>query len=346
MQPEQQPETVTKEPGETSESEETMDSDEIDDEYLTNYYETVDSIQPMMVSKELFYTDSMVARNYERLSPEDKKHFDQMKELAESIKQETGNYSLIEDLMARVIGERFGSLKEEDVRAVMGKQGEGSEGGKHIKQEESRLTIKSEPGAEAEKVVISAIVPAEEPTLIPYCVKADEEADCKTIGTDSDVEEINKEEVRGILKELASLKRKEAECFDRLAKAVPDMQDNEVVIIAEKVRGTELPQCVYQMSQRIENPRDFQAVLAAGEWLYSMYKSHQAGTQPVSIPELCNYFDIGKTKIYELLQGEKYRYPTKEETEKKPVRRIQPERVEGEEPPMKRSKKVKAVPTT
>ena len=346
VRPKQQPETVTKELGEMSESEETMDSDEIDDEYLTNYCETVDSIQPMTVSKELFYTDSMVARNYERLSPEDKKRFDQMKELAESIKQETGNYSLIEDLMARVISERFGSIKEEDVRAVMGKQEEGSEGGKHVKQEGSRLTIKSEPGAKAEKVVISAIVPAEEPTLIPYCVKADEEEDCKTIGTDSDVEEINKEEVRGILKELASLKRKEAECFDRLAKAIPDMQDNEVVIVAEKVRGTELPQYVYQMSQRIENPRDFWAVLAAGERLYSMYKFHQAGTQPVSIPELCNYFNIGKTKIYELLRGEKYRYPTKEETEKKTVRRIQPERVEGEEPPVKRSKKVKAAPTT
>ena len=77
----------------------------------------------MTVSKELFYTDSMVARNYERLSPEDKKRFDQMKELPESIKQETGDYSLIEDLMARIIGERFGSMKEEDVRAVMGKQG-------------------------------------------------------------------------------------------------------------------------------------------------------------------------------------------------------------------------------
>ena len=72
-------------------------------------------------------------------------------------------------------------------------------------------------------MVISAIVPAEEPTLILYCVKADEEEDCETIGTDSDMEEINKEEVRGILKELAGLKRKEAECFDRLAKAVPDM---------------------------------------------------------------------------------------------------------------------------
>ena len=90
----------TQEPEEKSESGESMESDEIDDEYLANYCETAEIIQPMMVSKELFYTDSMVARNYERLSQEDKKRFDQMKELAESVKQETGDYSLIEDLMA------------------------------------------------------------------------------------------------------------------------------------------------------------------------------------------------------------------------------------------------------
>ena len=172
-----------------------------------------------------------------------------MKELAESVKQETGDYSLIEDLMARVIGERFGSMREEDVRVVLGKPGEGSEGGKHLKQGGGRLTIKSELGVKTERVVISAIVPVEERTLIPYCVKGDEEEDCETIGTDSDMEEINKEEVRSILKELADLKRKEAECFDKLAKAVPDMQDNEVVVVAEKVRGSELPQCVYQMNQ-------------------------------------------------------------------------------------------------
>ena len=343
VQPEQQPETVEKVVKEASDSEDTLDSDDIDDEFLTQYCETMDSVQPMTVSKELFYTDSMVARNYELLSEEDKKRFNQMKELAESAKQE---YSLIEDLMARVVGERFGAMMAEDVEAVMGKPGEGAEGGKHVKKEGSRLTIKSEPGAEAEKVVISAIVPAEESTLLPYCVKEAEEEDCETISTDSDMEEINKEEVRNVLKELAGLKRREVECYDRLVKVVPDMQENEVVIVAEKVRGTELPQCVYQMNQRIGNPRDFRATLAAGERLYSMYKYHQAGTLPVSIPELCTNFDIGKTKIYELLRGEKYRYPPKEEAEKKPARRIQPEKVEAKEPPTKKTKKVKAVPTT
>ena len=48
--------------------------------------------------------------------------------------------------MARVIGERFGSMKKEDVGAVMGKPGEGLEGGKHLKQEGGHLKIKSEPG--------------------------------------------------------------------------------------------------------------------------------------------------------------------------------------------------------
>ena len=335
----------TQEPEEKSESGESMESDEIDDEYLTNYCETTEIIQPMTVSKELFYTDSMVARNYARLSPEDRKRFDQIKELAESIKQETGDYSLIEDLMARVVGERFGSMSKEDVGAVLGRPGEGSEGGKHLKQEGGRLTIKSEPEAEPEKVVISAIVPSEESTIIPYCVKeSEEQSDYETIGSESDIEEIDKTEVRNILKELAELKRKEAECFDKLAKAVLDMQDNKVVV-AEKVRGSKLPQCIYQMNQRIANPRDFRAILAAGERLYSLYKFNQTGTPPISIPEFCNYYDVGKTKIYELLHGEKYKYPSKEETEKKPVRRIRLEKVE-EEPPEKRSKKTKAAPTT
>ena len=276
------------------ESEESLESDEIDDEYLSNYCETAEIIQPMMVSKELFYTDEMVAQNYARLSKQDKERFDQMKELAEAIKKETGDYSLIEDLMARVVGERFGGMTRGDVKAVMGKEGEGAKGGKHLKQEGSRLVIKSEPGVETEKVFISAIVPSEELALLPYCMKeSEEQSDCETIGSDSDIEEINKTEVRDILKELAGLKRKEAECFDRLAQVVPDMQDNKVVVVTEKVRGSELPQCIYQMNQRIANPRDFCAALAVGERLYSLYKYNQAGTPPTSIPDLCTYFDVG-----------------------------------------------------
>ena len=99
------------------------------------------------------------------------------------------------------------------------------------------------------------------------------------------------------------------------------------------------------MSQRINHPRDFHAALAVGERLYSLYKFNQAGTPPIPIPELCNYFDVGKTKMYELLRGGKYKYTTKEEdVEKKLVRRIKPDPVE--DAPPKKVKKTKAAPTT
>ena len=136
VQPEKQPEVVSEEQGE---GEESFDSDVIDEEFLDQYCKEVEHIWPMTISKELFYTDSMVARNYARLSKEDQAHFNQMKELAESMKQEMGDYSLIEDLMARVIGERFGVMKKEDVSAVMGRPGERAAGGKHLKQEGGRL---------------------------------------------------------------------------------------------------------------------------------------------------------------------------------------------------------------
>ena len=61
----------TEEPEKKVESEESFESDKIDDEYLSNYCETAEILQPMTVSKELFYTDKMVARNYARLSKQD-----------------------------------------------------------------------------------------------------------------------------------------------------------------------------------------------------------------------------------------------------------------------------------
>ena len=195
------------EPVKEEESEESFDSDEIDDEFLSNYCETAEIPHPMTVSKELFYTDEMVVRNYARLSKQDQDRFNQMKELAKAIKKETGDYSLIEDMMAQVVGKRFGGMSKEDVKAVMGKEGEGAEGGKQLKQEGSRLVIKSEPKVETEKIFLSAIVPSEEQALLPYCVKENEEqSDCETIGSDSDIEEINKTEVHDILKELAELR--------------------------------------------------------------------------------------------------------------------------------------------
>ena len=79
---------------------------------------------------------------------------------------------------------------------------------------------------------------------------------------------------------------------------MPDMWDSEVVVVAEKVRGSELPQCVYQMNECIANPRDFRAALAAGKRLYS-FKFNQTGASPISVPELCSHYCHGlKIRVF------------------------------------------------
>ena len=204
---------------------EVSDSDEFDYEYITEYCATVHMPRAMTISKELFYTDEMVSRCYDRLPAEDKARFDQMKVLAESIKQETGEYGLIEDLMAQAVAQQFGRMEKEDMASVMGKEGEGPKGGKQLERVGERLEIKQEPGAEPNKVVVIAIVPSDEATLVPYhIVEEEDRSDCDTIGSeDSDIEEIYKVEVQSILKELADFKWKEADCIDKLAQVVPEM---------------------------------------------------------------------------------------------------------------------------
>ena len=110
-------------------------------------------------------------------------------------------------------------------------------------------------------------------------------------------------------------------------------------MVSEKVRGTDLPQCVYDMYGRINHPHNFRAALAAGEHLILQYKFNQTGTPVVSVPKLCTYFDVGKTKLYEILQGGKF--GKEEEVEKKPLKRLKPEPVkqEKEGPPTKVPKK-------
>ena len=76
------------------EREESFHSDEIDEKFLDEYCEEVKHIQPMTISKKLFYTDKMVAKNYARLSKADKERFDQMKKIDQSDKTRDGGLQL------------------------------------------------------------------------------------------------------------------------------------------------------------------------------------------------------------------------------------------------------------
>ena len=131
--------------------------------------------------------------------------------------------------------------------------------------------------------------------------------DCISIGSkDTDIG-IQKPEVQAILKELAGIKRKEADCYEWLVAVIPRMTDEEVTEVGEKVRPSKLPRCVDQLYDRLKDPRNFQTVLAVEERIFSIYKHEQAGEPIAEVPVLCERYDIGKTKLYEVLWGGKYK---------------------------------------
>ena len=151
----------------------------------------------MTVSEELFYTDAMVRKKYERLSEDDKRRFDQMKVLAEKIKKETGQYVPIEDLMARVVAQRFGCMTQQNITTDLGSSGEGLAAGKILEKKGDILRIKTEEGSEEErKVILTAIVPNEDLACLAYCVGEDEDApECVSIASEDSDFAVQKPEV-------------------------------------------------------------------------------------------------------------------------------------------------------
>ena len=245
---------------------EEIDPSCITDELLQKYASEMPSEILMTISEELFYSDTMVQREYEHLSEEDKKQFDQMKVLAEKMKKETGQYVPIEDMMARVVAQRFGRMMQQDVATVLGPLGEGPAAGKVLEKKGDILRIKVEEGSEEErKVVLTALVPNEDPACLAYCIEEDEDApECVSIASEDSDLAIQKPEVQAILQELASLKRKEADCYDRLTAAIPDMTNEEITEVGERVWPSKLPKCADQLYDRLKNPRNFRTVLAVG----------------------------------------------------------------------------------
>ena len=75
---------------------------------------------------------------------------------------------------------------------------------------------------------------------------------------------------------------------------------------------------------QLKNPKNFRTVLAVGEQMFSLYKHEQAGEPMAEVPELCERYDIGKTKLYEVLLGGKYKkeMSTPKSESAKPARRV------------------------
>ena len=146
-------------------------------------------------------------------------------------------------MMARVVAQRFGRMTQRNIAMVLGPSGEEPATGKVLKKKGDVLRIKAEEGSEEErKVVLTVIVLNEDPACLAYCMEEDEDApDCIFIGSEDMDVVIQKPEVQAILKELAGIKRKEADCYERLVAVIPGMTDEEVTEVGEKVWPSKLP---------------------------------------------------------------------------------------------------------
>ena len=284
----------------------------ITDELLQEYASEMPPELPMTISEELFYSDAMVQREYDHLSEEDKKRFNQMKTLAKKIKKETGQYIPIEDMMVQVVAQRFGRMTQQNIAMVLGPSGEGPTARKVLEKRGDVLRIKAEEGSEKEwKVVLTVIVPSEDPACLAYCVEEDEDApECISISSEDKDVEIQRPKVKAILEELADIKRKEVDCYERLAAAIPGMTDEEVTEVGERVQLSRLSKCVDQLYDRLKDPRNFRTILAVGERVFSIYKHAQMGESLMEVPDLCKRYDVGKTRLYEVLWGGKYKKET------------------------------------
>ena len=229
-------------------------------------------------------------------------------------------------MMARVFAQRFGCMMQQNIATVLGPSGEGPAADKVLEKKGDILRIKAEEGNEEErKVVLTALVPNEDPACLAYCIKEDEDApECVSIASEDSDLAVQKPEVQAILQELAGLRRKEADCYEHLTAAIPDMTDEEIMEVGERVRPSKLPKCVDQLYDWLKNPRNFRTVLDVGEGMFSLYKHEQAGEPVAEVPELCERYDIRKTKLYEVLQGGKYNkeMSTPKPESAKPARRV------------------------
>ena len=215
-------------------------------------------------------------------------------------------------MMAWVVAQWFGRMTQQNIAMVLGPSGKGPATRKVLEKKGDVLRIKAEEGSEREwKVVLTAIVPSEDPACLAYYVEEDEDApDCISIGSEDTDVEIQKAEVKAILKELADIKRKEADCYEWLAAAIPGMMDKEVTEVGESVRPSRLPKCVDQLYDKLKNPRNFRTILVVGGRVFSIYKHKQMGEPLVEVPELCKRYEVGKTRLFEVLWGGKYKKET------------------------------------
>ena len=172
----------------------------------------------------LLMTDKQIKAGVDKLPPFQKALFEDVKKFAEDREAEEGICEPVDTLMQTLIKTRYPPIPTEVVKALVKSEVE--------EQQESSPTITSE------KALVTAIFPSIDPVVLNYNLKGKSaertDEDYISIGGKSDVDELDSTEIAQIWKDMAKLKRKEADLYDKLVAAAPTMTQSDLLYSVEK----------------------------------------------------------------------------------------------------------------
>ena len=251
----------------------------------------------------LLMTDTQIKAEIDKLSPEEKSHFDDFASFAEDWYSETGKYEPMDQVMKELIRKRYPGIPSRIISQVVQPE---------ELSEEGAVEVPPVSESSSDKALVTAIFPSTDPAVLSYNLKGKAaertDEDYESVGSQSDEEELDSTQIAQIWRDMAKLKRDEAALYDKLAKAAPTMTQGDLLYSVERTpRPTsQLPQCVEDMYTRIDNPHRFRVALAAAERLINVYKQNREAIKPEPLQDTAHRFEVTKKDVYELLRGEKY----------------------------------------
>ena len=246
----------------------------------------------------LLMTDTQIKAEIDKLSPEEKSHFDDFASFIEDWHSETGKYEPMDQVMKELIKKRYPGIPSKIISQVVQPE---------ELSEEGVVEVPPVSESSSDKALVTAIFPSTDPAILSYNLKGKAaermDEDYESVGSQSDEEELDSTQIAQIWCDMAKLKRDKAALYDKLAKAAPMMTQGDLLYSVERTpRPTsQLPQCVEDMYARIDNPHHFRVALAAAERLINVYKQNREDIKPELLQDTAHHFEVMKKDVYELL---------------------------------------------
>ena len=177
----------------------------------------------------LLMSHTQIKAEVEKLTPEEKAKFDDFSSFAEDWHSETGKYKPMDQVMKQLIKICYPRIPSDMISHIVQAEEQPEEGAVEVPPI-------SEPSSD--KALITAIVPSTDSAVLSYNLKGKaaerKNDDYKSVGSQSDEEELDSTQIAQIWHDMAKLKREEAALYDKLAKAAPMMTQGDLLYSVEK----------------------------------------------------------------------------------------------------------------